>query len=262
MIFNTIAAISMLQTLNYYGLYQLLPCLISRKTRDSMKSHALLVHDKVKRRLARDANEERCDLMSSLLTAQGEGKLHREELDTMAKTFIEGGSETTATALSAIIYFLLKNEVEYQRLTSEIRDSFLNEEDISITSTGKLKYLQAVIKEGLRMFPPVPSTLPRVVPTGGEYVAGVFVPGNTVIGVHQYAAYRSERNFARPDEFLPQRFLEDEKGPYPEFCQDQKGVLQPFGYGPRNCVGQGLVRNSAVHRSTLSLIGINRLLRK
>jgi cytochrome P450 len=139
MIFDTIAAISMLQTLNYYGLYKFLPYLIPRKTRDSLKSHELLVHDKVNRRLARNADEQRFDLMSSLLTAQKEGNLNRGELETMAKTFIEGGTETTATVLSAIIYFLLKNEVEYQKLTSEIRNSFLNEEDISIISTVRLK---------------------------------------------------------------------------------------------------------------------------
>lgn len=59
----------------------------------------------------------------------------------------------------------------------EIRGSFSSEEDISLITVSQLKYLPAVLEEALRMFPPVPVSLPRVVPGRGEDIDGRFVPG-------------------------------------------------------------------------------------
>src|SRR2546423_11613776 len=53
--------------------------------------------------------------------------------------------------------------------------------------------------------------------------------------MQQYAAYRLESNFRRPDEFLPQRWLGDA-----EFADDDRAVMQPFAVGPRNCIGRNL----------------------
>ncbi|TGO89345.1 hypothetical protein BPOR_0114g00260 [Botrytis porri] len=53
------------------------------------------------------------------------------------------------------------------------------------------------------------------------------------VGVHQWGAYRSATNFALPDQFLPERWLDD-----PRFASDNRGVVQPFSVGLRNCLGQ------------------------
>jgi averantin hydroxylase len=53
--------------------------------------------------------------------------------------------------------------------------------------------------------------------------------------MQQYASYRLEANFHRPDEFLPQRWLGDV-----QFADDDRAVLQPFSIGPRNCIGRSL----------------------
>lgn len=89
---------------------------------------------------------------------------------------IIGGSETTATLLSGVTYYLLCNPSTLAKLTTEIRNAFQREDEITITSVGQLPYLLACLDEGLRVYPPVPIGLPRVVPKGGATIAGRFVP--------------------------------------------------------------------------------------
>lgn len=87
------------------------------------------------------------------------------------------GSETTATALACITYYLQKDPNVLQRLRREIRDAFQSYNQIDDASTIPLSYLRAVILEGMRMYPPLPFPLPRVVPASGITIDGCFVPG-------------------------------------------------------------------------------------
>lgn len=64
------------------------------------------------------------------------------------------GSETTASLLSGVIYYLLKNPSVLEKLVKEIRSAFPTEEAITIASVSSLKYESAVLQEGLRIFPP------------------------------------------------------------------------------------------------------------
>ncbi len=62
------------------------------------------------------------------------------------------------------------------KLTAEIRSTFKSESDIDFASVSTLPYLLACLDEALRMYPPVPIGLPRVVPRGGANIAGHYVP--------------------------------------------------------------------------------------
>jgi cytochrome P450 len=77
-----------------------------------------------------------------------------EELEDTCVQITLAGSETTATLLSGIIYYLLKNPPILQKLVEEIRTTFPTEESISMASTRDLKYEFAIIEEVLRIFPP------------------------------------------------------------------------------------------------------------
>lgn len=100
--------------------------------------------------------------------------------------FSLAGSETTATSLSGIFYYLLQNQAIYERLRDTIRTSFASEKEVNNVACGEVKYLDAVIEESLRLYPPVPLGLPRVVPKEGDTVAGRYIPGNVSIIVSSY----------------------------------------------------------------------------
>lgn len=87
------------------------------------------------------------------------------------------GSETTATALSGLMYLLMVHQDKYKKLRDEINNTFQSESEITCESVQKLKYLGACIDETLRIFPPVVGPLPRVTPDGGDYINGRYVPG-------------------------------------------------------------------------------------
>jgi cytochrome P450 len=90
---------------------------------------------------------------------------------------MSAGTETTATELSGLTFMLLKNQDKLKRLTDEIRSSFSSIEGMTMTSLSRLDYLGACIEEGLRLYPPVPVGLARIVPQGGAYVCGRWVSG-------------------------------------------------------------------------------------
>lgn len=99
-----------------------------------------------------------------------------EELDSNASILIVAGSETTATALSGATYLLTTNPVRMAKLVQEIRTTFKDEAEINILSTQQLPYLNAVAEESLRMYPPVPTALPRIAPAEGVTILGQYVP--------------------------------------------------------------------------------------
>ena len=87
------------------------------------------------------------------------------------------GSETTATTVACMTYYILQNPDIMDRLQTEIRNAFTRYEEIDAASTTSLPYLRAVAQEAMRVYPPLPLALPRVVPAGGSTVDGHYVPG-------------------------------------------------------------------------------------
>lgn len=131
------------------------------------------------------------------------------------------------------------------RLVQEIRAAHTKPDEITMESTQQLKYLQAVLKEGLRMYPPAPTALPRIIPKGGAIVGDEFIPEGTVVGVHPTALNRSEALFHKPNEFRPERWLGEDSA----YQNDCLTSIEPFSTGPRNCIG----KNLALHEMRLIL---------
>lgn len=175
------------------------------------------------------------DFMTHLIGAEKTGKLSMTDIISQAPTIVVAGSETTATLLSGGTFYLLSNPHVYKRITSEIRTRFSSQSEINISSVNELPYFMAFFDEALRLYPPAASNLSRVTPPEGATIAGKWVPGNTVVGIHQYAQYRSEENFAEPEVFAPERFLDLDD---PKWKNDRRDALQPFSFGPRNCIGR------------------------
>jgi cytochrome P450 len=176
------------------------------------------------------------------------------EIQATFSELVTAGSETSATVLAGTVNHLVQNPMIMATLVSEIRQSFDQESDITFDAMSKLPYLTAVINEGLRLCPPVPVMLPRVVPEGGDRVCGLWMPGGvsneclskfmanktqTSISIQAWSLFRDPTLFHRADEYLPQRWLESEKSDSPYF-QDRRDVVTPFSLGPRGCIGKDL----------------------
>jgi cytochrome P450 len=121
---------------------------------------------------------ERPDFMSYVLRHNDEKGMSREEIQATFNLFMIAGSETTATLLSGCVFLLQKNPHVREKLEAEIRDKFLDENEITMLSVSHLKYLDAVIEESLRCYPPVPIALNRMTPPEGATICGHWVPGN------------------------------------------------------------------------------------
>jgi cytochrome P450 len=102
----------------------------------------------------------------------------REEIIATSSLLIVAGSETSATCLSGVLFYLLKNSSTFEKLTNEIRNSFPDVNEMSMQKLAKCQYLNACLQEALRMYPPVPGMLSRKILPGGGVINGHFIPEN------------------------------------------------------------------------------------
>lgn len=153
----------------------LLKCIPS-EIRERRKNHLKFSTEKVMRRLANEKTEHR-DFIWYILKQREKFNLNQDEIIVNSALFIVAGSETTANALSGMLARLVYNPDKYELLVKEIREAFQKEEDIRYEKLSELPYLNAVIEEGLRIHPPVPTGLLRTVPKDGDTVDGFWVPG-------------------------------------------------------------------------------------
>lgn len=160
---------------HYPLLKKLLLASVPEKSRKERQSHLEFTREKLRHRMS--LGENRPDLFEDILKMD----LPMDQLEANAGVMIIGGSETTATLLSGLIYFLLTNQQCYKKLKAEIRSAFKSEQDINLQSTNELEYLSACLNEALRLYPPAPNALPRIIPKGGTNIAGQYVPENVRI---------------------------------------------------------------------------------
>ncbi|TVY49241.1 Cytochrome P450 monooxygenase [Lachnellula occidentalis] len=166
---------------------------------------------------------------------QKEGDTGKSQILNNAAIFIAAGSGTTASWLSASVYYILANPDVKSKLVDEIRNAASKRSDLNLDIVNGMKYLKAVTDESIRIMPPILSTFTRVVPRGGVSICGKYVAQSTVVGVNHWATYHSAKNFKHPDEFHPERWLDVVSE---EFAGDHRNALQPFSYGPRKCIAQ------------------------
>ena len=155
---------------------------------------------------------------------------------------VSAGSDTTSITLSAILYSLLHNPQTLHKLRQEIagrEQAGTLSDPVTFKESQSMEYLQAVIKEGLRLHPAVGTTLPRVVPEGGAVISGQYFPAGQVVGMNPYVAHYNKDVFG-PDaaEFRPERWLKSHTDE--ETLSKMEHSWLAFGYGSRNCLGKNV----------------------
>lgn len=142
--------------------------------------HEDYVRVNAKERLAKGVMEERRDFLSYILKDKDEdGGMSEEEVAANCGFLIIAGSEAAGTAMSGILFHLLRSPDALRKMTNEIREAFVSESAIDFASTSsRLPYAIACISEGMRAFPPGPTIPPRRTSKGGmTTIAGYQVPG-------------------------------------------------------------------------------------
>ncbi|XP_056016243.1 cytochrome P450 3A12-like isoform X2 [Ostrea edulis] len=157
--------------------------------------------------------------------------LSKAEVNSNSIMFMIVGYETTATTLTFAAYCLATNPKCQEELIMEI-DKTIGQATPDYDNIQKMEYLDCIIKETLRLYPPVPRTMRETQQVMD--IAGYTIPPNTPISIPIYAFHRSPKYWEEPEVFNPDRFLEKNKSKL------TPGTFLPFGLGPRSCVAMRL----------------------
>jgi len=150
--------------------------------------------------------------------------------------FFFAGNDTTATLMSWTVWLLSQHRKKLLKVRAELAEHRVWEDNKTPTYDQLLEceYLEAVLKEALRLYPPAGSA--RYTPdvsetwkdpkTNEEYTIG-----GAVLYVSHYVMHRHPDLWNQPDDFFPERFLDGSE-------QNISSKFQPFSRGPRDCIGK------------------------
>lgn len=189
----------------------------------------------------KDDPNGRLDMLASFMKNGLLGK----DLKSEALEVILAGSDTTASGIRGILLYILTNPRVYKKLQAEI-DKTVKEgwsssgsEIVPDTVVKSRAYLQAVIKEGTRMFPPVVNIFSRDVPSGGDTVVidgkSYHLPGGTSLGYSAWGMHHDKALYGDDAEsYRPERWLIDDEPLLKEMNRVNELI---FGYGRWKCLG-------------------------
>lgn len=175
------------------------------------------------------ASEDRGDLLSMLLNARDEegDPMPEDQLLDECVTLFVAGHETTAAALTWAWYLLAQHPPVMAQLRAEV-DRVLGGRQISFADLNQLPYLEAVVKETLRLYPPAFGFGRQVMQ---PFTAlGYHFPRKAVLLFSSYTTHRRPDLWREPEAFRPERFLDVENSP-------DRYTYFPFGVGSRICLG-------------------------
>jgi cytochrome P450 len=217
--------------LPFPDLLERLPIPMMRRARAARAQLDAIIYGLIAER--RRTPGDRGDLLSMLLMAQDEEQGGRGMSDTQvrdeAMTIFLAGHETTANALSWTWYLLANAPDVEARLHDEV-DSVLAGRLPTVADLPRLRVVEQVVTEAMRLYPPAWIIGRRAV---GEYGVGNYVlPPRTIVLLSPYVLHRDARYFAEPDRFMPQRWTSEFRQALPPFA------YFPFGGGARRCIGE------------------------
>ncbi|CRL01592.1 CLUMA_CG014264, isoform A [Clunio marinus] len=171
-------------------------------------------------------------MMDTLLQAQAKGLIDDEGILEETDTFTFEGHDTTSAAMTFTLLLLAHHPEAQERILEEIKDIIAasGHEELSIDDYNRTEYLDRVMKESMRIYPPVPF-ISRTI--SEEFTLdGVTHKKGSVCNVHIFDVHRDPEVFPDPEKFDPDRFLPENN------AQRSNFAFIAFSAGMRNCIGQ------------------------
>jgi cytochrome P450 len=187
----------------------------------------------------RNSKEKTNDLLTMLMEAKDEETLQQMDdklLRDEVATLMLAGHETTANTLSWTWMLLAQNPEVREKLESEL-NQVLQGKLPTLEDLGQLVYTQQIIKESMRLYPPVP-LMGREAAVDTQ-ISDYDIPQGMAIMISQWVMHRHPKYFENPEAFQPERWTQEFEKQLP------KGVYFPFGDGPRICIGKGFAQMEA-----------------
>ncbi|KKY16825.1 putative cytochrome p450 [Phaeomoniella chlamydospora] len=164
--------------------------------------------------------------------------LTQQEAESESLLQIMAGADSTATAIRSTLLYIISHPRVYNKLQAEIDEAERNgaiSNPITNNEAKNLPYLQAVIKEGLRIFPPLTGLMTKLVPPEGDTINGQFIPGGTEIGYNAWGTHHRKETFGEDAIlFRPERWLEADPDQLRAMENSNELV---FGSGRYKCLG-------------------------
>ncbi|CAN6809025.1 unnamed protein product [Brassica oleracea] len=188
------------------------------------------------------AEKQGMNLMDVLLEAKGdekaEYKITRDQIKALFVELFLGGTDTSKQTIQWTMAEIINNPRTMERAREEIdsvvgKSRLIHERDLP-----NLPYLQAVVKEGLRLYPPIPVFGRRL--QEGCVMGGFYVPEKTTLVVNGYAVMRDSDYWENPDDFKPERFLASSGSEQEDATKEKVLKYLPFGSGRRGCPGTNI----------------------
>lgn len=174
------------------------------------------------------------DVLMSLAKDDTDGiSLTKDNIKAIILDMYAGGTHTTFSALEWTMAELIRQPKIMKRVQDEVRGVLGLKQSIQEDHLVEMNYMKAVIKESLRLHPPVPLLIPRESMKDIELM-GYHIPSGTRMMINAWSIGRDPKSWERPEEFLPDRFM----GSSVDF-RGQHFQFVPFGAGRRGCPGSG-----------------------
>ena len=183
---------------------------------------------------------------------EDDSPLSKRELRDHLITLLLAGYDTTAVSLAWAFRMIYSHPDALEKIRAELRDAFPSGE-IDADGLEKLSYLDAAIKESLRLHPIVPFVVRRL--TRPFSAGGILYPAGVILAPSILLAHTRPEEYPEPERFKPERFLDRKPNPY---------AWLPFGGGTRRCLGMffallemRVVLATALSRVNLRLVSPN-----